>query len=443
MNTLHSILRPRQFTSHRYFVSLVALLFLGAILTGRTFASQPNLPPGGNYTSIAAAPFGGFWVQVDDGARTGTYAVDGAPQYGTVNESGSIATFPALSPSAQGYWIVTGAGRIYNRGYAPALCDGYLPNCSGFYPSGGRHMVAAAASPDRKGLWAVDNQGAVWTAGDVSSMGDVTSEVHPPTAIVATPSGQGYYILISDGGVYSFGDAVFYGSTGGSRPGGHDLTGIALSYNRNGQVNGYWLVGSDGGVFSFGDAPFLGSSGGVPGRGSISNITTRPDGRSYAWVHKEGGVSLSRTVPTVNIGSVKSPNTLLTVADQRTDPGAPLSLDPPNTRLIQEWDLWPTNDDGDLVQLVNVSTGLCADAEMQQSNATIIQWPCKGANNEWDNQRWRLIQDSSGHTLLQSVLHPDSLMSGEASATGSTVNLVPTSQVADPLTVEWTITQVQ
>jgi hypothetical protein len=48
---------------------------------------------------------------------------------------------------------------------------------------------------------------------------------------VATPTGQGYYILISDGGVYSFvGDAVFYGSTGGSRHEGHDLTGIALSY---------------------------------------------------------------------------------------------------------------------------------------------------------------------------------------------------------------------
>jgi len=25
----------------------------------------------------------------------------------------------------------------------------------------------------------------------------------------------------------------------------------------------YWLVASDGGVFSFGDAPFLGSTGGI------------------------------------------------------------------------------------------------------------------------------------------------------------------------------------
>jgi hypothetical protein len=27
--------------------------------------------------------------------------------------------------------------------------------------------------------------------------------------------------------------------------------------------NGYWLVASDGGIFTFGDAPFLGSTGGV------------------------------------------------------------------------------------------------------------------------------------------------------------------------------------
>ena len=35
------------------------------------------------------------------------------------------------------------------------------------------------------------------------------------TGIAATLSGNGYYIVCSDGGVFSFGDAVFYGSTGG------------------------------------------------------------------------------------------------------------------------------------------------------------------------------------------------------------------------------------
>ena len=442
MNASQSILTRGRPKSHIRPMNLLALLFLSVTVTGLAFASQPNLPPGGNYTSIAAAPFGGFWVQVDDGSRTGTYAVDGAPQYGTVDQPGSIAAFPALAPGGQGYWIVTLSGQIHNRGFAQPLCDGYLPNCSGFYPSG-RHIVAAAASPDRKGLWAVDNRGAVWTAGQTVSYGDVTNEIHPPTAIVATPSGNGYYILIADGGVYSFGDAVFYGSTGGNRPGGHDLTGMALCYNRDGQVIGYWLVSSDGGVSSFGQAPFLGSTGGAPGRGAISNITTRPDGRSYAWVYKDGGVTLSRTVPTVHIGSVKSPNTLLTIADERRDVGAPLALDPPNTSFIQKWDLWPADSDGDVVQLRNVSTGLCADALLELPDTTVIQYPCKGANEGWNNQRWRLVQNASGHTLLQSALHPGSVIVGEVNGAGSTVKLVPTPQVSDPLTAEWTITQVQ
>jgi len=32
--------------------------------------------------------------------------------------------------------------------------------------------------------------------------------------LAATPSGQGYWLVASDGGVFAYGDAVFYGSTG-------------------------------------------------------------------------------------------------------------------------------------------------------------------------------------------------------------------------------------
>jgi hypothetical protein len=75
--------------------------------------------------------------------------------------------------------------------------------------------------------------------------------------MAATPSGLGYWLVASDGGVFTFGDAEFFGSTGAvtlSRP----IVGMAPTPTRS----GYWLVASDGGVFSFGDAPFLGSLGG-------------------------------------------------------------------------------------------------------------------------------------------------------------------------------------
>ena len=36
----------------------------------------------------------------------------------------------------------------------------------------------------------------------------------PVVGMAATPSGHGYWLVASDGGIFSFGDAPFYGSTG-------------------------------------------------------------------------------------------------------------------------------------------------------------------------------------------------------------------------------------
>jgi len=44
---------------------------------------------------------------------------------------------------------------------------------------------------------------------------------------------------------------------------------------------GYWLVGGDGGVFGFGDAGYYGSTGGRPLSTSIVGMTRSPDGKGY------------------------------------------------------------------------------------------------------------------------------------------------------------------
>jgi hypothetical protein len=80
--------------------------------------------------------------------------------------------------------------------------------------------------------------------------------------MAATPDGGGYWLVASDGGIFSFGDAEFYGSTGAlhlNKP----IVGMAATPDGG----GYWLVASDGGIFSFGDAEFYGSTGGssIPG----------------------------------------------------------------------------------------------------------------------------------------------------------------------------------
>ena len=72
--------------------------------------------------------------------------------------------------------------------------------------------------------------------------------------MAATPSGQGYWLVAADGGIFAFGDAVFDGSTGSIRL-NQPVVGIAPF----GNDAGYWLVAKDGGIFAFGGAPFLGS----------------------------------------------------------------------------------------------------------------------------------------------------------------------------------------
>jgi hypothetical protein len=107
--------------------------------------------------------------------------------------------------------------------------------------------------------------------------------------------------VLADGGVFTFGDAVFYGSFSGNPPGGNDITGIALSVEPSGQVNGYWLVGDDGGVFSCVNAPFWGSSGGSEENvSSISSFpapgqnSAHPETIAYAWVNTQGHLSVAR-----------------------------------------------------------------------------------------------------------------------------------------------------
>jgi hypothetical protein len=65
--------------------------------------------------------------------------------------------------------------------------------------------------------------------------------------------------VASDGGIFGFGDATFFGSQGGS-PINQPVVGMAATPDGN----GYWLVASDGGIFAFGDATFYGSMGGSP-----------------------------------------------------------------------------------------------------------------------------------------------------------------------------------
>ena len=87
--------------------------------------------------------------------------------------------------------------------------------------------------------------------------------------MAAHPNGKGYWLVADDGGVFTYGQAGYHGSTGNIRL---SQPIVAISPSTTG--NGYWLVASDGGVFTFGDATYQGSLGGVAQTGSVLSIAS-------------------------------------------------------------------------------------------------------------------------------------------------------------------------
>ena len=107
----------------------------------------------------------------------------------------------------------------------------------------------------------------------------------PMVGMANTPSNLGYWTVAGDGGVFAFGDARFFGSTGALRL-ARPVVGMAATPSGN----GYWLVASDGGVFAFGDARFLGSTGGMRLAQPVVGMAATPSGRGYWLVAADGGV---------------------------------------------------------------------------------------------------------------------------------------------------------
>ena len=79
----------------------------------------------------------------------------------------------------------------------------------------------------------------------------------PMVGMAPTPTGLGYWLVGSDGGVFALVTPLSYGSMGGQTL-DQPIVGMAATASGD----GYWLVASDGGIFAFGDAGFFGSTGG-------------------------------------------------------------------------------------------------------------------------------------------------------------------------------------
>jgi hypothetical protein len=74
-------------------------------------------------------------------------------------------------------------------------------------------------------------------------------------AVALAGNNAGCWRVGSDGGVFTYGRAPFYGSLGDT-----SLAAPIVGMAADPATGGYWLVGADGGVFSL-HAPFYGSLG--------------------------------------------------------------------------------------------------------------------------------------------------------------------------------------
>lgn len=180
--------------------------------------NSPRSSPRQQVVGMVAHPSGqGYWTVDDSGVviSAGTAAF-----YGDLADNPNVHTVDiATPPNGDGYWLLNTDGSVFSFGGAPnrgaSVHEGYLI-------SGARARAESiTAHPTQSGFWVL------WTDGHITAHG-IAHYGHASkdwlygfeffTAIKASGSGNGYYVLRSLGGVHAFGDAKHHGDAGAGRP---------------------------------------------------------------------------------------------------------------------------------------------------------------------------------------------------------------------------------
>jgi outer membrane protein assembly factor BamB len=210
----------------------------------------------------------------------------------TISQGGDLY---GLNPSTGALVQSFSLGGVANHFPTPSSADGLLlaPATDTVVAFDGPAGLPGVPSPSpppppgSTGYWSVASDGGVFTYGGAGFYGSTGGQalVRPIVGMAPTADGKGYWLVASDGGVFSFGDADFYGSMGGKT-----LTQPIVGLAPTADGKGYWLVASDGGIFSFGDARFYGSMGGVRLNKPIVGMASTADGQGYWLVASDGGI---------------------------------------------------------------------------------------------------------------------------------------------------------
>jgi hypothetical protein len=216
------------------------------------------------------------------------YAPLAAMQFSCVQSNG-VEVFGAFSSNivpttpGEGYYTYESDGTISGFGNDNYLI--YLGDLS--VTPLNKPIVGMAITPNGGGYYLVASDGGIFSYGDAAFYGSAGS-IHlnkPIVGMAATSDGKGYWLVASDGGIFSYGDAPFYGSTGNIKL-NKPIVGMAATSGGA----GYWLVASDGGIFAYGNAPFYGSTGSIKLNNPVVGMTPTPDGGGYWFVASDGGI---------------------------------------------------------------------------------------------------------------------------------------------------------
>ncbi|MGH9069078.1 MAG: hypothetical protein ACRD0J_16570 [Acidimicrobiales bacterium] len=177
-----------------------------------------------------------------------------------------------------GYVEVDSAGDV--AVFGSAKCYGSLTGVHLNAP-----IVGMTMDPATGGYWLVASDGGVFSfnAAFHGSAGNIPLAA-PVVGIASTADGGGYTLAAKDGGVFTYGDAAFHGSAGNI-----PLVAPVVGISADQATGGYWLVASDGGVFSYG-APFHGSAGAINLAKPVVGMKSVSKGTGYRLVASDGGV---------------------------------------------------------------------------------------------------------------------------------------------------------
>jgi len=239
----------------------------------------PNVRAGATYSVTASD--GGF-IGVTIAGVAVSYAAPTTQNFSlTANANGGTGAVSGTVTSASGGTAVPGATVTDSSSGGSATTDNRGNYTLANLAPGSHSLTAAAATfkasppqlaavaagqtspgprfslaPITGGYSILNTAGGIYSFGDASYWGNLIDHQYPGPAVglAETPGGHGYNILTTAGAIYSFGDANYFGNLLDHRYPG---PATALSYTPRG--GGYAILNSAGGIYTFGDAGYYGN----------------------------------------------------------------------------------------------------------------------------------------------------------------------------------------